>query len=964
MIKFSHLSSLYRKLFGVLLPVLLTTAAALMAVNYYNLLQKQKHLSQKETWQDNALLLSAIAHQNHDFSSQVSHQANLLSRKINALEPSERKNVFQTQAFEELFSKQFQGRLLAKDTWAFKKSGNRYERITGSPFSNTRFAIMRNALSNLSMIATSTDEREIHSLSRSVSNLFGSRSNPESIARYREGRLTPVMFGGTRSYLFWRRFMSDEDIYGGIIMIYSSEEVEDFHKNLKSVADKIFNQTNQSVAAAFVPVKYFDKEPVILPSAFEKNTRIKKDTLELLMSANKQIKTNSSVFEYDNHFFSRHVISTDLIYELMVFSPKPYCYESAQVSTETVIFIFTIIWLITFVLNRLINAQTGLPLHISFRLLFIFSGMLPVLVILQQGTNIIFLERQANIQKAQESAFRSLREVNESSNRVANYFTHKLKQLTNQPKYTSKLSSEDIEKRQLGIEMTKKYLNNHGLDLSAIMIGKPGKAIITQATDISHHISAKNIDRFVGASLYYANKSFRQANPLSFELDSSQRTWAPLLESFDKPYVTRFFIQSLERQNQFRIADGDRLILYSAILSENDLPTAYFTFVLEPSEIYRQLIAHELSKANVGSNASFFAVKKLHNTDIDLFPIRDLTILKSDIGIAAGNFMDFLAGTSEEAKVLYRQNLIVYEPLNLIPDYYAGAIVCLSAINRDYEHGILFLHALTVLICCLLIILASYSTAYVIEPLGKLKHLLEMINSGSLEVTMSSERNDDIGKLFNTLALMLKGFKNRLKLGKFVSSTFEKNLDKFDFDEKNRAKNLTGTVLFSDIRNFTTISEEFSPESVAEMLNRHLEKISKVISSNHGEIEQYIGDAVVAFFPDNKEQLGAENALKAAKAMNIAHRDTVNQRLSIGETGYSIGIGLASGEITLGTIMTDQRSEVFLIGQARREAEFNEAFSKQGNHSKIIVSKAIFELFKDKIKFVTLENSDLYEIFE
>jgi class 3 adenylate cyclase len=114
------------------------------------------------------------------------------------------------------------------------------------------------------------------------------------------------------------------------------------------------------------------------------------------------------------------------------------------------------------------------------------------------------------------------------------------------------------------------------------------------------------------------------------------------------------------------------------------------------------------------------------------------------------------------------------------------------------------------------------------------------------------------------------------------------------------------TVLFADIRNFTTISERLSPESTFALLNQCLSTIAPVIRAHGGFVDKYIGDAVMALFPRS-----AADALKAATAMQV---ELARERsLHTEDTRLSIGVGVHYGRVMLGTIGEAERFEATVI---------------------------------------------------
>jgi adenylate cyclase len=123
------------------------------------------------------------------------------------------------------------------------------------------------------------------------------------------------------------------------------------------------------------------------------------------------------------------------------------------------------------------------------------------------------------------------------------------------------------------------------------------------------------------------------------------------------------------------------------------------------------------------------------------------------------------------------------------------------------------------------------------------------------------------------------------------------------------------TVLFADIRGFTTLSEKENPEKVVGLLNRYFSAMSEIIFAYGGTLDKYIGDGLMAIFgAPTASPEDAKNALKTAVAMQ-KRLSSLNEELkSEGYSRIEIGIGLHTGIATIGYVGSEQRSEYTAIG--------------------------------------------------
>jgi adenylate cyclase len=137
------------------------------------------------------------------------------------------------------------------------------------------------------------------------------------------------------------------------------------------------------------------------------------------------------------------------------------------------------------------------------------------------------------------------------------------------------------------------------------------------------------------------------------------------------------------------------------------------------------------------------------------------------------------------------------------------------------------------------------------------------------------------------------------------------------------------SVLFSDVRNFTALSENLAPAELSAMLNTYLTRITEIIHTHHGTIDKYIGDAVMAFWgaPLANTQ-HATDAVKAALAMNAALPKLRDEFTARGWPALSIGAGLNSGTMNVGDMGSQFRKAYTVLGDAVNLASRLEGLTK------------------------------------
>jgi adenylate cyclase len=189
-----------------------------------------------------------------------------------------------------------------------------------------------------------------------------------------------------------------------------------------------------------------------------------------------------------------------------------------------------------------------------------------------------------------------------------------------------------------------------------------------------------------------------------------------------------------------------------------------------------------------------------------------------------------------------------------------------------------------------------------------------------------------------TLGIRLTGEeRERVRLremfGKYVSDEVVEKLLALGRRPDQRGESHRVTVLFSDIRNFTTISEKLTPHQVVDLLNAYFTRVCEPILEQGGTVDKFIGDAVMAFFgaPAPYEDHAAR-ALRAAVAvaeMAREFRAWVKERFaSMDLPEFRIGIGLHTGEVVVGSIGSPKRLHFTAIGDTVNAASRLEGLTK------------------------------------
>jgi adenylate cyclase len=122
------------------------------------------------------------------------------------------------------------------------------------------------------------------------------------------------------------------------------------------------------------------------------------------------------------------------------------------------------------------------------------------------------------------------------------------------------------------------------------------------------------------------------------------------------------------------------------------------------------------------------------------------------------------------------------------------------------------------------------------------------------------------------------------------------------------------TVLFSDIRSFTSLSEKMLPDQVFSMLNEYLSFVEPSIRANHGFVDKYMGDGIMALFEKGAGLSSSHQAIQAALEMRDALKTYNQLRLKRFEEPLQVGIGIHTGQVIIGTLGGNERMDSTAIG--------------------------------------------------
>jgi class 3 adenylate cyclase len=195
------------------------------------------------------------------------------------------------------------------------------------------------------------------------------------------------------------------------------------------------------------------------------------------------------------------------------------------------------------------------------------------------------------------------------------------------------------------------------------------------------------------------------------------------------------------------------------------------------------------------------------------------------------------------------------------------------------------------------------------SPIVELVNGTREVAGGNFDFRLKVQRRDEIGVLAQSFNSMTHGLRERADMQKFVSQST------LDMIQSARNKALTGerkvlTIFFSDIRGFTSLSEHRDPEQVVKILNRVFTVQAQRVKQFSGDIDKFVGDAIVALFAGEDAPI---NAIRCAREINEEMQE-YNAQLLSNEPSIELGIGISTGEVILGSIGSEDRRDFTAIG--------------------------------------------------
>lgn len=269
------------------------------------------------------------------------------------------------------------------------------------------------------------------------------------------------------------------------------------------------------------------------------------------------------------------------------------------------------------------------------------------------------------------------------------------------------------------------------------------------------------------------------------------------------------------------------------------------------------------------------------------------------------------------------------------------------------------------------IILLWFFAVYLTKPLTKVVSTMkDIISYNDLSERVLVEYKDETGELAHTFNIMIGELEkayNQIKSFAFkavlaqkkeqkVKNIFQKYVPQDVIDQSITrpesmlvGENRVLSILFSDIRDFTTISESMMPDQLVNSLNKYFSMMVDIITARDGVVDKYIGDAIMAFFgAPVKHENDALQSVIAGTEMIAALEGFNEQQKKQGLRPFNTGIGINYGIVTVGNIGCDKKMDYTVIGDMVNLASRLEGLTKQYKQ-KLIISEDLRDKVVDNV---------------
>ena len=271
----------------------------------------------------------------------------------------------------------------------------------------------------------------------------------------------------------------------------------------------------------------------------------------------------------------------------------------------------------------------------------------------------------------------------------------------------------------------------------------------------------------------------------------------------------------------------------------------------------------------------------------------------------------------------------------------AEAVAPLNTLARQILVGMVVLGVVS--------LLAAWAISWSItRPVAGLVAFARRVQAGDLTAQAQVLGRDAHGQLSEALNAMVHGLRERDRVkevfGRYVTSQVSERALKGELNLGGERRRVT--ILFSDIRNFTTISEQLPPEETVSFLNSYFSDMVDAVFEYGGMLDKFLGDGLMAVFGATDDRANhAEQAVRAALRMKSFLAKINGERAMRGLAAIAIGIGIHTDAVVVGNIGSRKRLEYTVIGDGVNTSSRLESMNKELGTT-ILISDSTYQEVK------------------
>ena len=287
--------------------------------------------------------------------------------------------------------------------------------------------------------------------------------------------------------------------------------------------------------------------------------------------------------------------------------------------------------------------------------------------------------------------------------------------------------------------------------------------------------------------------------------------------------------------------------------------------------------------------------------------------------------------------------------------------------NNSKRIKIFFISILIVGAILICIFLANFSTSTLLSEIPPFLKALEALQKGDYSWEIKLHSQDEFQELSSAFNEMRLSLLEREKMSKLVSQNVLNAISSTEINLKPSGEVVSASILFCDIRSFTTITEQNQPEEIIEMLNDYFTLMTHIIEKHGGFVDKLIGDAIQAVFFENQSEPSATRAVSAAIEMHKALKEFNQLRREDQKFEIANGFGVTTGQVISGSIGSQTgKLDATVIGPPLSLAIEIEGLSKFAKEKPLLIDKnteVIISRQFSTVQFKTGNKLDT-EIFE